>query len=291
METALRKKRGEIELLEKGGANEDDILAAKAKCHALSIEYAEFSKAMNLPQQRERISIDGLKGVDVSFGEYQIDTEKGISGKLPSKTIENAVDTEYIKSREYHEKFKTITDNPEVNEKIYNESKALLIHRNGTSREDICLIDSKTAEVVARQYEPKGENGVDDYNKKMVNAIANHPPYTLISLHNHPTNNPPTGNDLTSNGAHRYLLGVVVTHNGKVFTYKVGNKPFTAISFGMRVDKYRGSKYNPIFDTPTTKKERKSPIKPGLLRFLPSFYGVVFFISSCLIFGFGAFCF
>ncbi len=244
METALRKKRGEIELLEKGEANEDDILAAKAKCHALSIEYAEFSKAMNLPQQRERISIDGLKGVDVSFGEYQIDTEKGISGKLPSKTIENAVDTEYIKSREYHEKFKTITDNPEVNEKIYNESKALLIHRNGTSREDICLIDSKTAEVVARQYEPKGENGVDDYNKKMVNAIANHPPYTLISLHNHPTNNPPTGNDLTSNGAHRYLLGVVVTHNGKVFTYKVGNKPFTAISFGMRVDKYRGSKYN-----------------------------------------------
>ena len=76
METALRKKRGEIELLEKGEANEDDILAAKAKCHALSIEYAEFSKAMNLPQQRERISIDGLKGVDVSFGEYQIDTEK-----------------------------------------------------------------------------------------------------------------------------------------------------------------------------------------------------------------------
>ena len=49
--------------------------------------------------------------------------------------------------------------------------------------------------------------------------------------------------------------------------------------------------YIPIFDTPTTKKERKSPIKPGLLRFLPSFYGVVFFISSCLIFGFGAFCF
>ncbi len=68
LETSLRRKREEIELLEKGGANEDDILAAKAKYHALSNEYAQFSKAMNLPQQRERISIDGRKGVDVSFG-------------------------------------------------------------------------------------------------------------------------------------------------------------------------------------------------------------------------------
>ena len=65
MEASLRRKRGEIELLEKGEANEDDILAAKAKYHAVSNEYAEFSKAMNLPQQRERISVDGRKGVDV----------------------------------------------------------------------------------------------------------------------------------------------------------------------------------------------------------------------------------
>ena len=68
MEASLRRKREEIELLEKGGANEDDINAAKAKYRALSNEDAAFSKAMNLPQQRERISIDGRKGVDVSFG-------------------------------------------------------------------------------------------------------------------------------------------------------------------------------------------------------------------------------
>ena len=68
METSMRRKREKIGLLEKGEANEDDILAEKAKYHALSDEYAEFSKAMGLPQQRERISIDGRKGVDVSFG-------------------------------------------------------------------------------------------------------------------------------------------------------------------------------------------------------------------------------
>lgn len=73
-----RRKREEIELLEKGGANEDDINAAKAKYRALSNEYAAFSKAMNLPQQRERISIDGRKGVDVSFGKQAEKAEKTV---------------------------------------------------------------------------------------------------------------------------------------------------------------------------------------------------------------------
>lgn len=68
METSLRRKREEIALLEKGSADEDDIIAAKAKYHALSSEYAEFSKAFDLPQQRERINIQRSGGVDVSFG-------------------------------------------------------------------------------------------------------------------------------------------------------------------------------------------------------------------------------
>ena len=68
LETKLRRKREEIELLENGGANEDDILAAKAKYHALSSEYAQFSKAMKLPQQRERVNISLFGGVDVKIG-------------------------------------------------------------------------------------------------------------------------------------------------------------------------------------------------------------------------------
>ena len=88
METSLCRKREEIELLEKGEANEDDILAAKAKYHALSSEYAEFSKAMNLPQQRERISIDGRKGVDVSFGKPAEIEEKAVANSGKSGIIE-----------------------------------------------------------------------------------------------------------------------------------------------------------------------------------------------------------
>ena len=83
MESRLRRRREEIHLLEKGGASEDDILAAKAKYHALSDEYAEFSKAFDLPQQRERINIQRSGGVDVSFGKPLEKPEKAVekSGK------------------------------------------------------------------------------------------------------------------------------------------------------------------------------------------------------------------
>jgi hypothetical protein len=84
IESTLRRKREEIALLEKGGASEDDILAVKAKYHALSDEYVKFSKAMNLPQQRERISVDGFKGVDTSFGK-----PAEIENKTAAKSGEN----------------------------------------------------------------------------------------------------------------------------------------------------------------------------------------------------------
>ena len=100
MEASLRRKRGEIELLEKGEANEDDINAVKAKYHALSNEYAAFSKAMNLPQQRERISIDGRKGVDVSFAKPAEKAENPVAKSAESGIISlESVEGMYRKSK------------------------------------------------------------------------------------------------------------------------------------------------------------------------------------------------
>lgn len=169
--------------------------------------------------------------------------ESGISGKKAERTESNVVDLEYISSKEYHDKFKNITDNDAVNEQIYSQSKAMLTHRNGTNKEDMCLIDSRTGKIVGKQSASQIENGVD-YNKSLNDAIKSSPENTLISLHNHASNNPPTGSDFVSAGGRGYKMGIVATHNGKVFSYKVGNKAFHATSFGNRVDKYRGYGYN-----------------------------------------------
>ena len=59
LETAMRADRQKIELLTQGGADDDTITGAKVRYFQRQDEYVKFSKAMNLPQQWERITIDG----------------------------------------------------------------------------------------------------------------------------------------------------------------------------------------------------------------------------------------
>lgn len=59
LETAMRADRQKIELLTHGGADYDTITGAKVRYFQRQDEYVKFSKAMNLPQQWERITVDG----------------------------------------------------------------------------------------------------------------------------------------------------------------------------------------------------------------------------------------
>ncbi len=65
LETTMRAQRQKIKLLKEGGADEEDIIAARARYRATSAEYTRFSKAMDLPQQRDRVTIDGLGNIGV----------------------------------------------------------------------------------------------------------------------------------------------------------------------------------------------------------------------------------
>ena len=59
LETAMRADRQQIELLTQGGADDDTITGAKAKYFQRQDEYVKFSKAMNLPQQWDRVTVNG----------------------------------------------------------------------------------------------------------------------------------------------------------------------------------------------------------------------------------------
>lgn len=65
METTMRAQRQRIKLLQDGGASEDDIIAARCRYRKTMSDYVDFSKAMDLPQQRARIYGDGLGKVGV----------------------------------------------------------------------------------------------------------------------------------------------------------------------------------------------------------------------------------
>ena len=83
-----------------------------------------------------------------------------------------------------------------------------------------------------------------EYNKSLRDAVEIEPRGTLISIHNHGTNIPPTGADFASAGYRGYRKGIVVCHNGDVYVYEVGDKPFSQRLFDETVEKYRKSGYN-----------------------------------------------
>ncbi len=63
LETLMRKQRQDIQLFKDGNASEDIIMASQARYRKTMSEYVEFSKAMELPQQMQRVYADGLKDI------------------------------------------------------------------------------------------------------------------------------------------------------------------------------------------------------------------------------------
>ena len=233
LERTIRKQKQDVELLEKAEADKEDITAAKCRLRLTNKTYVDFSKETGLRQQRER-----LRGAS-----SDTQAERGIASKKGATGATGKVDLEYIGSLEYKAKFNQITDKPEVNESIYQRAKAMLTHRNGTDKEDMYLLDRESGKVAGSQTGGKTDYEVV-YNASLSNAVKAYKPDSLISIHNHSTNLPPTGSDFTSNGLHRYSLGVVACHDGTVYTYKAGKRIFTAGLFDGRIEKYKNWPYN-----------------------------------------------
>ena len=116
LETTLRAQRQEIKLLEQGHASQDDILAAKARYYKTSNEYAEFSKEMGLPQQRERITVDGLGTIKNT--QKSSENIPSSSGGNSSRSVEKSGESGIIESdsNQYVGQPIELTDNQHIRE-------------------------------------------------------------------------------------------------------------------------------------------------------------------------------
>lgn len=98
METSMRAQRERIKLLQDGKADKDTIMLEKAKYQGQLNEYARFCKKMGLPQERERIYLDG-------FGKVATNT-KWQNMKYTPEMIRNA-----RKDSKQYEKYKEVLGN------------------------------------------------------------------------------------------------------------------------------------------------------------------------------------
>lgn len=61
LERTIRKQKQNVELLERAGADKEDITAAKSRLRLTNKTYVDFSKEMGLRQQRERLRVGEAK--------------------------------------------------------------------------------------------------------------------------------------------------------------------------------------------------------------------------------------
>lgn len=180
---------------------------------------------------------------DMTYQEWmnqEKQSEKGISGAQINRIGNNQVDLDFINSDEFRKKFNKITNNTAVNNSLRSYAMAMLTHRNSTDGEDLYIIDSD-GKLLLRKISGKNELGValSAEESKLLRTQAG-----IIGIHNHPTNILPTGSDFAAAGYRKYRFGMVVTHDGRVFKYGVGNKPFLPTVLDARIDKYTNSPYN-----------------------------------------------
>lgn len=184
--------------------------------------------------------LNGYKDHGLTFDEWR---KSAVSEKGNSyRTGTNSVDLDYIRSSSYRRKFNQITNNSKVNDAIRQYATASLVHRNGTDGEDLYIVDAKTGNLLLRKISSKNALEVNVKREEIASLLKNKT--GLIGIHNHPTNILPTGSDFAAAGYRKYKFGVVVTHDGRVFKYSSGDRPFLASLLDNRIEKYQRKEYN-----------------------------------------------
>lgn len=225
LETTMRAQRQKIKLLEEAGADEDDIINARCRYRGTSQEYTRFSREMGLPQQRERVTSDGLGNVGV--GKYK-------------KTVDNSGKSDIIKTG----KVKILEQAKKRNHKIYITDTAIdkvgKVNLSDFSQEQIDDMQIKHKDLLRLAKEKNNSNEVlliDDLNLKSevqifgdefvvspaqnpfaVSVIGNAKRRSLIYMHNHPSTNNFSVADLDTficEGAIKAMS--VVTNQGEVY--------------------------------------------------------------------------
>lgn len=223
------------------------------KLDAAGVSPTEARK--RLTEQLEDYGIPSSGFRKMSAGDQQkvldtaLATERGITSKRHSARG-SKVNMDLVKSDGYAAKFSKLDMPRDAAASVRKSAVAMLSHRSGSDLEDLVLVSKSEGRVVARStagtvpFETARNAEVD-------RAISTHPRGDLVSVHNHPTDLPPTGSDFVSAGYKGYGGGVVALHNGEVFYYEVGDIPFRVESFDNKVEnkvKMGTSRYDAIIE-------------------------------------------
>ena len=220
LETAMRADRQQIELLTQGGADDDTITGAKVKYFQRQDEYVKFSKAMGLPQQWERVTIDGKNALGSKTPKKAGNVNKILGEKRdfavkPGKNLDAKADVKLVTSPEYVDKFSDIGVTKEVQQTIADLSSKIILRRDGTNIEELYAISLDDGRILS-YTKGKVDYGLN-MNSKFKKVLINSKKDSIIVLHNHPLNFTFSMNDVKTMSKYPSIRTMIAsTHRGEV---------------------------------------------------------------------------
>lgn len=206
-------------------------------CRSTTIPYFDDE----FTEDEERAARDDDTGktyyvpADMKYEEWEKKFVINENEEQKSKVITKAkINEQYINSLEYRKQFDNLTDNAEVNKTIYECSKNMLKHRNGTMYEDMYFIDKNTGKIIASSTKINKESEVG-YNKEIKKALSNYDMSQIIAIHNHPSGMPPSAGDFNAALKNGYYEGYTIGHDGSIIRYRAGKEPIDMESYILRL--------------------------------------------------------
>ena len=196
-ETAMRADRQQIELLTQGGADDDTITGAKAKYFQRQDEYVKFSKAMNLPQQWERITVDGKNALGSKLPKKAESVNK-ITAESVAKSGKSGIIKEKSKKPITPITDKAISRIPKVDIEGYTEEQCLEIQKQhkellkfskeqNDNKEVAFVLKNDVSKMITEPI--KGTDEKIDFGSALQGK-------DLFVMHNHPRNSSYSLNDI-----------------------------------------------------------------------------------------------
>lgn len=194
LERTIRKQKQDVELLEKAGADKEDITAAKCRLRLTNKAYVDFSKEMGLRQQRERLKIPANPSSDTALS--SITTRHG----------------EYNDQAEFKIKIDGVSE--EIISKVSDACRQSIKLGAEDGNEHGFTVNIQSGEV---RYYTSGTAG-EIFGKDFFDYLRSQPDNSVISVHNHADNRGFSYSDINTFVTEKALFGnVAAGHNGTAY--------------------------------------------------------------------------
>lgn len=257
LETAMRADRQKIELLTQGGADDDTITGAKVRYFQRQDEYVKFSKAMGLPEQWERVTVNGKNALGSKLPKKAESVNK-ITAESVAKSGKSGIIKEKSKKPITPITDKAISRIPKVDIEGYTEEQCLEIQKQhkellkfskeqNENKEVAFLLKNDVSKMITEPI--KGTDEKIDFGSALQGK-------DLFVMHNHPRNSSYSLNDIIEfikNDSIKTFTIVKNDGNIEVLTKLKGHDRLSLLTELQRMEKKRiktgsDSEYRKVID-------------------------------------------